>query len=99
MEKMDTKIIKEILDYCEEKQMFSYYEMMTYACENKPEWVEAMKDRNSRSVVSLCLRDAHRKTHTKYANSFPDAIVKYRNARIEYDSKRNKEVRIEDEKQ
>lgn len=53
-------LVKEIIDHCEKEQNFSYYELEAYIYDNKLDWLIALKDRKSRSVISTYLKSRNR---------------------------------------
>ena len=87
-----TKIFDEIIDYCDSEQNYSYYDMMTYACKAKPDWVEAIRDKKFRKSVSMYLKSRKRTMKTKYNTSFDETYKNYSCARREYENKRDQEL-------
>ena len=79
-----TSILKEIVDYCDKEQNYSYYDMKAYAYENKPEWIDALRYVKFRLFVADFLKSAQRKSGNKYKNSIRDSIEKCSEAADKY---------------
>jgi hypothetical protein len=56
-----TKLLSEMMDFCKERQNYSYYELKHYAIKNRPDWVEVLNKKNTRSCIAEYLRSARRK--------------------------------------
>lgn len=52
------ELLTEILDYIDEFQQYSYYELRAYMVEYRPDWEPAFTDRNMRSQISAYLSSA-----------------------------------------
>lgn len=89
---MDNSIVmKEIIDFCDENDIDSYYELSTYAYKHEcEEWIKLLKRKNTRSVIRSYLKSKHRKNGTKYEKSKSKAMEENVSAQAEYNQKREK---------
>jgi hypothetical protein len=55
-----TKLLIEMMDFCKERQNYSYYELKHYAIKNRPDWVEVLNKKRARSCIAEYLRSARR---------------------------------------
>jgi len=55
-----TNISKEILRFCREETVLSYYELEDYAEKNNPEWLEALSSQKTRAMISTYIRSQRR---------------------------------------
>ncbi len=53
-------LLKQILDYVETIQNFSYYELKYYAENNRPDWAAVLKHKPSRTCIAEYLRGRRR---------------------------------------
>lgn len=56
-----SELVKEMIEYCNEKQNYSYYELKDYAIKNRPDWEEVLRKKHPRECIAWYLRDAIRK--------------------------------------
>lgn len=89
---MDNSIVmKEIIDFCKDNNLDSYYELSTYAYKHEcEEWIKLLKRKNTRMVIASYLESKHRKNGTKYEKSKSEAMEENVSAKSEYYQKREK---------
>lgn len=89
---MDNSIVmKEVMDFCDENNIDSYYELSTYAYKHEcEEWIKLLERRNTRTVIASYLESKHRKNGTKYKKSKCEAMKENIEAKAEYYQRREK---------
>ena len=50
--------VKEMVEFCDETQNYSYYELKDYAIKNRPDWVEVLNKKGPRTCIAEYLRSA-----------------------------------------
>ncbi len=55
------EIVKEIIDYCEREQNYSYVELRKFANNNEPEWASVLRKKYPRMAVSEYLKSKRKK--------------------------------------
>lgn len=78
------QIIKEIEDYCNKKQNYSYYDMKAYAYRNKPKWIKALKNKNCRTAISYYLKSKKKDSGYRYKTPSSVAMENCAQASMEY---------------
>lgn len=79
----NAKIFSEIIEYVQENDEISYYNVMTYATKNKPEWIEWSKKRSNKIMLSEFLKSKKRTEGRAYIDRTDVAISRYIDAMIE----------------
>lgn len=88
----DAAQIKEIIDFCDENNIDSYYELSAYAYGHENEnWIALLRKRSSRFLIASYLSDKHKKSGTKYKLSRHEAMCKNFAAQSEYFAKKDRE--------
>lgn len=75
----------EIMNYCEKESNYSYYDMKTYAINNKPDWYEFLRSRKNARLVGIVLQDMKCIKKVKYKELFAVSYMNYLDAEIERD--------------
>ena len=52
------KLVKEMIDYCKERENYSYYELAAYAKRHRRDWDAVLRKKNPRQFIAYYLRDA-----------------------------------------
>ena len=64
-------VLSEIISFVEPQKGYSYYDRKRYAYENhKEEWIAALRDKKTRTVIALYLRSKRRVDKTPYKTFF-----------------------------
>lgn len=61
----DTEIAKQMINYCNSIQNYSYYELMFYAADNRPDWADVLRKKGPRSCIAEYLQSARRECRAK----------------------------------
>lgn len=73
-EKKETEIAMEMVDFCEDQEGFSYYDLKAYAYNNdKQEWIDLLKSKKYRQFIAIYLRSKRKSDGIKYKNDFVTA--------------------------
>lgn len=60
-----SELVKEMIEYCNDKQNYSYYELKDYAIKNRPDWEEVLRKKHPRECIALYLHSAIRKCRSE----------------------------------
>ena len=78
------RCLLDITRFIEEGSVVSYYELQTYAYDNKPEWVALFKDKTSRFLIRSKLRKEKQSLNASYPCSKEAAVLALREAKRRY---------------
>lgn len=82
---MNHDTVDEILEYVKDQKGISYYELEAYAYDNdKLDWIKALKDKNIRGVIAICIRDERRDNKIPYRNDVQTNVQNALKAKIAY---------------
>lgn len=87
-----TKFIKEIIDFCNENSIISYYELEEYAYKNsKDDWIITLRNKGCRMVIVEYLKSKKRSEKRKYNIPRYEAMRNSIHAATEYHKKKERE--------
>lgn len=86
------KLIDEILNFCDENDLISFYEFKEYAFNNsKDEWINGLRDKGCRMVISEHLKGKRRREKRNYSTPQYEAMHKCACAGAKYYKQKEQE--------
>lgn len=70
-----SNLLKEVMDYANKNDQYSYYELKAYMVEHKPEWREVFEDKDTRLCLSTYLKSARKAKRIKVKPMFKSVQI------------------------